>query len=207
MKKLLITLSFLLFTVVASAGKHSSPGYWYSSNGTLIKTDFGHCVRTSLWSKDNALKACDPHLFPVEEVVDEKMPAQAAKPVVDEKPVKQELAPKTITIHDVLFAYDHADLNPNAVAVLNEVAAFLKDQTKVKVAIHGHTDSDGNMAYNQKLGLQRAESVRSYLVGQGIDSSRMTVKSYGESVPVADNITDAGKAQNRRVEFVLDYGK
>jgi OOP family OmpA-OmpF porin len=88
-------------------------------------------------------------------------------------------------------------------ALLNEVAQALKDNPTIKVEIQGHTDSVGNDNFNLKLSQKRAESVRTYLIKQGIASDRMTAKGYGENVPIADNRTGDGRAQNRRVEFVI----
>ncbi|MDH4155206.1 MAG: OmpA family protein, partial [Nitrospira sp.] len=69
--------------------------------------------------------------------------------------------------------------------------------------IEGHTDSDGSNEYNQSLSESRAQSVRQILLDGGIPSERIEIKGYGESKPIADNDTSAGKAQNRRVEIVL----
>jgi len=79
----------------------------------------------------------------------------------------------------------------------------MKDNPKIKVEIQGHTDSVGPDDFNLKLSQWRAESVRKYLIGRGITEDRMDPKGYGENVPIADNRTDAGRSQNRRVEFVI----
>ena len=73
----------------------------------------------------------------------------------------------------------------------------------MQLIIEGHTDSDGTTEHNQILSEKRAESVKLYLVSEGISSSRLFTKGYGESVPVAPNTTSTGKAQNRRVELVV----
>ena len=70
--------------------------------------------------------------------------------------------------------------------------------------VEGHTDSVGNDSYNQKLSEKRAGAVRDYLVRQGIESSRITVRGYGESRPVATNATEEGRAQNRRADIIAD---
>ena len=69
--------------------------------------------------------------------------------------------------------------------------------------IIGHTDSTGPEAYNQGLSERRAKSVQDYLVSKGIRASRLTAKGYGESMPVASNDTEAGRAENRRVELIV----
>ena len=73
----------------------------------------------------------------------------------------------------------------------------------MQLIIEGHTDSDGTTEHNQILSEKRAESVKLYLVSEGISSSRLFTEGYGESVPVAPNTTSTGKAQNRRVELVV----
>ncbi|HEY0252967.1 MAG TPA: OmpA family protein, partial [Kofleriaceae bacterium] len=103
----------------------------------------------------------------------------------------------------VFFDFNKASIKSVSFALLNEVAQALKDNPKIKVEIGGHTDSVGNDAFNLKLSQSRAESVRTYLIKRGIDSGRMTPKGFGENVPIADNRTEAGRSQNRRVEFVI----
>ena len=74
---------------------------------------------------------------------------------------------------------------------------------RIKVEVGGHTDSQGNDNFNLKLSQNRANSVRAYLIKQGVAPDRMTAKGYGENVMIADNRTADGRAQNRRVEFVI----
>ena len=105
----------------------------------------------------------------------------------------------------VRFGFDKAELSDEAKAALDEFAKPLVDSNKnVYVEIQGHTDSVGAEDYNHELGLERAEAVRRYLNGQhGIPLHRISVISYGESAPVADNGTREGRAQNRRVVLVV----
>jgi outer membrane protein OmpA-like peptidoglycan-associated protein len=86
---------------------------------------------------------------------------------------------------------------------LNDVVTILKDNPSFKVQIDGHTDSQGKDEYNQGLSNDRAASVKAYLVSKGIDESRLSSTGYGETTPVADNKTAAGRAKNRRVEMTL----
>ena len=86
--------------------------------------------------------------------------------------------------------------------VLNELAKLMKDTAAMKFEIQGHTDSDGDDAYNMKLSEARADAVKAMLVDLGIDASKLSAKGYGESKPLSDNSTAEGKANNRRVEFV-----
>jgi outer membrane protein OmpA-like peptidoglycan-associated protein len=105
----------------------------------------------------------------------------------------------------VRFAFNKADLNDEAKAALNEFAGAIKGENKnVYIEIQGHTDSIGTEKVNHDLGLRRAEAVRRYLnQEQGFALHRMSVISYGESSPVADNGNRDGRAQNRRVVLVV----
>ena len=94
-------------------------------------------------------------------------------------------------------------LLPSASSVLNDAAATLKKNPTIKVEVAGHTDSDGAADYNESLSARRATTVRDYLAANGVAIDRMTTRGYGESQPVADNGTRAGKAQNRRVVLVI----
>jgi OOP family OmpA-OmpF porin len=110
---------------------------------------------------------------------------------------------QTVVLQNVNFELNSAVLTGQATHVLDGVAGSLKGQPNMDVEIDGHTDSTGTTSYNQILSQQRAESVRQYLIGAGIDGGRMTTQGFGETQPVASNKTDAGRAQNRRVEFKI----
>ncbi len=103
----------------------------------------------------------------------------------------------------VYFDTNKAKIKRVSFRLLDDVARALKDNPKIEVEIQGHTDSQGNDAFNMKLSQRRAESVRTYLIKKGIASNRMIPKGYGENVPIADNRLSSGRAQNRRVEFVI----
>ena len=103
----------------------------------------------------------------------------------------------------VFFDTNRATIKRVSFALLDDVAQAMKDNPKIKVEVGGHTDSQGDDAFNLKLSQRRAESVRTYLIKKGVTSDRMTPKGYGENVPIADNRTANGRAQNRRVEFVI----
>nr|WP_298723766.1 OmpA family protein [uncultured Steroidobacter sp.] len=111
----------------------------------------------------------------------------------------------SITLEGVTFEYNSATLKPESRSALDNVAADLKKYPRLKIELQGHTDSAGPDAYNLKLSQQRADSVRTYLLDQGVPASQLTAKGYGESQPIADNKTDEGRALNRRVVMsVLD---
>lgn len=111
---------------------------------------------------------------------------------------------QTVTVlQSVSFEFDSARLTADARRILDRVGAGLRGQPGMQVEIAGHTDALGTESYNQKLSLARATAVRDFLLNLGIGGSRLLVQGYGESRPVADNDTDAGRAQNRRVEFTV----
>jgi outer membrane protein OmpA-like peptidoglycan-associated protein len=83
-----------------------------------------------------------------------------------------------------------------------EVVKLLKSDPTLHLSVEGHTDNVGSASSNQKLSEERAHSVMTALVAQGVDAKRLTFKGFGASHPVSDNATEAGKAENRRVELV-----
>ena len=107
-------------------------------------------------------------------------------------------------VYGILFDLDSATIRPESKPVLDEVLGVLKGEAGWKVLIEGHTDSSGADAHNLELSQRRADSVKAYLVSGGIDAGRMRTKGFGESKPVADNATELGRAQNRRVELVRE---
>lgn len=108
-----------------------------------------------------------------------------------------------MTLGDVLFATGKADLKAGSAERLNKLVAFLGKYPDRTVVIEGHTDSTGSEAINQRLSQQRAEAVRAYLLSQGVAANRVSAVGKGESLPVADNATAAGRQQNRRVEIII----
>jgi len=102
------------------------------------------------------------------------------------------------------FAFNSDKITSEGEARLSETVATMNKHADLKVACNGYTDSVGSDAYNMRLGQRRADSVRDYLVSQGIDSSRIRTESFGESNPVASNDTAEGRAENRRVEIVVE---
>jgi OmpA-OmpF porin, OOP family len=105
----------------------------------------------------------------------------------------------TATLQGVTFEFNSANLTPASRPVLDVVATDLKKYPRLKVEVQGHSDSVGADAYNMRLSGQRANSVREYLIGQGVPESQLTSKGFGETEPLADNKTEEGRAQNRRV--------
>lgn len=103
----------------------------------------------------------------------------------------------------VNFAFDSSDLTTTSRVNLDKLAQVLKNNPDTNINIYGHTDSRGTDEYNQRLSERRAASVKNYLLSRGIASNRMFTMGMGESDPRATNDTDAGRAENRRVEFAI----
>ncbi len=104
----------------------------------------------------------------------------------------------------VLFAKNSVDINGAARGVLDLGVVLMSQNPQVTIDIEGHTDSDGSDAMNQTLSQLRVDVIFDYLVSQGVDPARLTKAAFGESQPIADNATSAGRAQNRRVEFQIN---
>lgn len=107
----------------------------------------------------------------------------------------------SITLPKIYFAFNQAELLPSSYASLEILAGTLKAENRLSIEIRGHTDNIGSDRYNKKLSVSRAESVYDFLVESGIDKKRMKYRGFGNAVPVADNDTEIGRQQNRRVEI------
>jgi len=122
--------------------------------------------------------------------------------------VKEEPRGTVITLSGgVLFASNKSQLLPGAQSSLNQVGEALKANEDKQVLIEGHTDSRGSDTTNQQLSKARADSVASYLISQGVGPDRITTAGLGPSRPVADNNTAEGRANNRRVEIIIQQGE
>ncbi len=110
---------------------------------------------------------------------------------------------KPFRINDIYYATNSADMDPQSKLILNEFALYMLENPKIKIAIHGHTDNAGGETENLALSNERAYSVMEYLQQRNIDASRLSFKGFGESKPLVSNDTEAGRAKNRRTEFVI----
>ena len=110
---------------------------------------------------------------------------------------------KKVVLHNIFYATNSAELEPESRAELKKVHDFLLANPSIGVEISGHTDNTGSPGYNQKLSEERAENVVLYLKQQGIDPQRMEAAGYGEAQPVDDNNTGPGRARNRRTELKI----
>ena len=103
----------------------------------------------------------------------------------------------------MLFDFDKSNIKSEAGAILDRLVAFMNENKDKNASLSGHTDNVGTDAYNQQLSVQRANAVAAYLGGKGVLQQRMMIVGAGETRPIASNDTDAGRAQNRRVEITI----
>ena len=103
----------------------------------------------------------------------------------------------------ILFDFNKSSLRPEAKVQLDKFASEMSDMPETGITVYGHTDNVGSEAANKKISLQRAESVGNYLNSKGIAKSRITMSGLGYDQPIADNSTEVGRAQNRRVEIFI----
>ena len=135
--------------------------------------------------------------------------AQLAKQLKELEELKALQAKNTdrgmvLTLGDVLFDTGESSLKAGARSNIERVASFLKNYPDRSLTIEGHTDNTGDEDFNYNLSVERAFAVRSALMAQGIDISRIQAKGFGEDMPVASNSDASGRQQNRRVDLIFD---
>lgn len=108
-----------------------------------------------------------------------------------------------VRLDNIEFDFNSAEILDTSFPELDSLVKLLKDHPKMNIAIHGHTDNQGTIEYNQSLSEARANAVHDYLIQKGINESRLDYKGFGEEIPVASNDTELGKSRNRRVEFLV----
>ena len=186
--------------------------YVQDARGVIARNPFGLCWRTGYWTPADAVPGCDlpicvepaklengkcvtppPPALPVEPTP--VTPAPVTPPVVAPSSEKVSFSA------DALFDFDKAILKPEGKGKLDDLSSKLQGINLEVIIAVGHTDSVGTDVYNQKLSIRRAESVKAYLQSKGIEANRIYTEGKGETQPVADNKTAAGRAMNRRVEI------
>jgi len=113
---------------------------------------------------------------------------------------------RTVLEERVYFAYDRSDLDAAQQETLRRKVEVLRADQTIRLRIEGHADERGSIEYNLALGMRRAQSVKDYLAGFGLDASRFTIESFGEDRPADRGTTEAAYARNRRAEFVITAG-
>ncbi|MDP1525032.1 MAG: OmpA family protein [Rhodocyclaceae bacterium] len=182
--------------VSGAASAQISPtttGYLTDQRGVVAKSGHGLCWRTGYWTQAMAIAECDPDLMPkpVAATDPSPQPAVAMAPVAR---VTERTTQRVTFDADALFDFDKATLRPAGRAKLDEFSDKLSSISLEGITAIGHTDRFGSEAYNQLLSERRAESVKSYLVGRGIEPNRITTEGRGETQPV----TPAGQCLGPR---------
>ena len=140
----------------------------------------------------------------VDDVSLRKIPPYITPPVKDDDLTKQTLeAGKTILLKNIYFEFSKDELMPRSYVELHKLLKIMKENPKMSIEITGHTDSIGSDQYNLNLSVKRAAAVVSFLKSEGIAAKRLSAHGAGESKPIAPNDTDEGRAENRRVEFLI----
>ena len=178
-----------------------------TSENVTVKNPFGLCWRTGYWTPAMATTECDPDLVPKKAAPAPAPaprvapPAPAPAPAPAPKPAPKPVKEKVTMAADAHFDFDKSALKPEGKAKLDDLVGKLKAVNLEVIIAIGHTDSIGSNAYNQKLSVRRANSVKAYLVSKGIEANRIYTEGKSETQPVADNKTKEGRAKNRRVEI------
>ena len=212
MKKLnKVAIMFAVATVAGSAfaaGSTINSDNWRNAHGNLVWKNGTNelCWRDANWTPATAAPECDGALKAAAAPAPAPAPAAAAPaPAPAAKPAAPAPAPvaasKVTYAADAFFDFDKSVLKPEGRAKLDDLVGKVKGINLEVIIAVGHTDSVGSNAYNQRLSVRRAESVKAYLVSKGIERNRIYTEGKGEAQPVADNRTAAGRAKNRRVEI------
>jgi OOP family OmpA-OmpF porin len=199
-KPLLIAAGVAFSATALDVAAQTKDGHWTQGvGGPVWKNSTGLCWKQTSWTPAMAIEECDPDLVrkAAPPVVTPPPARPAAKPAPKPKPV----AEKVTLAADVLFDFDKAVLKPAGKSKLDDLAGKVKTINLEVVIAIGHTDSIGSDAYNQKLSVRRAESVKAYLVSKGVEPNRIYTEGKGEKQPVASNKTKDGRQKNRRVEI------
>jgi len=175
---------------------------WRDSAGDVTNDGAGNCLHTIWWQKDDSCGKKAPE--PVKTAVKaEPAPAPAPEPVAEVKPKYAAFSLSSAAG----FKLSGSELSAEGKAEIKEFAAKLEGHDVDRITVEGYTDSSGDAAFNQQLSEKRANAVKDEMLKNGIDASLITVIGHGENDPIADNATREGRAQNRRVNVVVEGNK
>jgi len=183
---------------------------WRNVDGNVWKNGTRElCWRDNFWTPATAVAECDGALKPVAVAVAEVAPpppVAAPAPAPAPTPAPAAIAPvpsseKVTYAADAFFDFDKAILKPEAKTKLDDLVSKTKEINLEVIIAVGHTDGVGTDAYNDKLSVRRAESIKAYLTSKGLEANRVYTEGKGKKQPVADNKTAEGRAKNRRVEI------
>ena len=200
---LLIAAGVAMSATSLNVAAQSTDGYWRQGvGGPVWKNPYNQCWRAGYWTPAMAIAECDPDLVPKPAAKPTPPPPPPpVKPAVKPKPKPKPVAEKVTLAADVLFDFDKSIVKTEGKNKLDDLAGKIKTVNLEVVIAIGHTDSIGSDAYNQKLSVRRAESVKAYLVSTGVEPNRIYTEGKGEKQPVASNKTKDGRQKNRRVEI------
>lgn len=199
----MLVMASLTSAGIASAHEVAKAGYLTDTRGNLVKNNYNECWRTGYWTPAMAIAECDPDLVKKAEpkVAEAKAPAAPA-PVPVVGPEKAAFVPITLQA-ETLFDFDKSTIRADGKKKLDdEVVGKMKEYPQVEVVlVTGHADRIGSDAYNQKLSQRRADAVKGYLVGQGVEDKRIETAAKGESEPVVscDDVKGKVSGKNRKL--------
>ena len=183
---------------------------WRNVDGNVWKNGTRElCWRDNFWTPATAVADCDGALKPVVAAAPAPVapaPAPEPAPVAPAPAPVAPIAPvpsseKVTYAADAFFDFNKADLKQEAKTKLDDLVSKTKEINLEVIIAVGHTDSIGGDAYNDKLSVKRAESIKTYLTSKGVEANRVYTEGKGKKQPVADNKTADGRAKNRRVEI------
>jgi OOP family OmpA-OmpF porin len=203
--KLAMLLAAVGVSFASGVFAQSKDAYIQDGRGLIARnSNFGDprignlCWRTGYWTPAQAIFECDPDLVKV------AAPPPPPPPMMTPPPPPPKPTPtgmKVTFAADAFFDFDKSVLKPEAKSKLDDLVSKLAPINLEVIIAVGHTDAIGSDAYNDKLSVRRAESVKAYLVSKGIEPNRVYTEGKGKKQPVADNKTAEGRAKNRRVEI------
>ena len=183
--KIALALAIAAFSASGAISAQTIDNWQNSSGNVWMNGTNELCWRNNFWTPATGIAGCD------------------GVPVAQQTEVVAPTATKVVLNADTFFDFDKDTLKPEGRQVLDQVASQASSINLETLIAVGHTDSIGTEQYNQGLSERRANSVKQYLVGKGIDPNRIYTEGKGELQPVASNATREGRAQNRRVEIEI----
>lgn len=198
---ILTALAMATLTLAGIASAHEVPkaGYLIDTRGNVVRNNYNECWRTGYWTPAMAIAECDPDLVKKDEP---KMADAGPAPVPVTGPEKAAFVAITLQA-ETLFDFDKSLIRADGKKTLDdEVVTKMKQYPQVEVVlVTGYTDRIGTDAYNQKLSQRRADAVKAYLTGQGVEDKRIETAAKGEADPVVscDNIKGKVSGKNRKL--------
>ncbi|WP_397476157.1 outer membrane protein OmpA [Pusillimonas sp.] len=183
--KIALALAIAAFSAAGAVSAQTIDNWQNSSGDVWMNGTNELCWRNNFWTPATGIAGCD------------------GVPVAQQTEVVAPTATKVVLNADTFFDFDKDTLKPEGRQVLDQVASQASSINLETLIAVGHTDSIGTEQYNQGLSERRANSVKQYLIGKGIDPNRIYTEGKGELQPVASNATREGRAQNRRVEIEI----